>query len=134
MLAIDPGKAANVQLTCAEQGLIYSGAIPATGLIRDSSGVLRFFVHWLMWSITPLLTYLFPNGYFRSSSKSAKDVLEASFNESEYGKHPKALYLNGSAKVQSSAETRDEEKQKQLWRQSVEMTGLKQSDSVLSLD
>ncbi|KAG8529416.1 uncharacterized protein KY384_006053 [Bacidia gigantensis] len=65
---------------------------------------------------------------------AATDVLEASFDEAKIGKYPKAIYLNGNAKVQSSPETRDEQKQRLLWSESVKLAGIQQEETVLTLD
>lgn len=61
------------------------------------------------------ITAFSPNGNFRTKKKSAKDLLNASFDEEALGKHPKAVYLNGSAKFEPGKETRDETKQKPVW-------------------
>jgi hypothetical protein len=74
-----------------------------------------------------------PNGWFRTPYKSATDVLTASFDEETLGKHPKTVYLNGSARAETSPEARDESKQKQLWEASVRLTGLKHGETVLDL-
>ena len=87
-----------------------------------------------MGPITPALTYFFPNGWFRTRQKSAKDVFYASFDEKTLGMHPKAMYLNGSVKAQSSPETMNAEKQRRLWRESVQMTALKQEETVLKVE
>lgn len=49
------------------------------------------------------------------------------------GKHPKAVYLSGSALAGTSAETRDEAKQKRLWDASVELSGVKDEETPLRL-
>ena len=68
-----------------------------TGLMRESPAALRFAVHWVMAPIAVLTTAFLPNGNFRTLKKSAIDLLNASFEEETLGKHPKAVYLNGSA-------------------------------------
>lgn len=50
-----------------------------------------------------------------------------------WGKHPKAVYLNGSEYAGTSAETRDEGKQKRLWDASVEISGVKDEETPLRL-
>ncbi len=78
-------------------------------------------------------TTLSANGNFRTSKKSAKDLLNVSFEEGTLGRHPKAVYLNGSAEIESSKEARDETKQKQLWLESVKLASLKGDETVLDL-
>ena len=78
-------------------------------------------------------TILSPNGNFRSPKKSAKDLLNSSLEKGTLGKHPKAAYLNGSVKMKPSQEARDEAKQKQLWVESVKLSGLREDETVLGL-
>ena len=90
-------------------------------------------IQWIMASYIFLTAWWSPNGYFRKTTKSATDVFNASFDEAALGKHPKNVYLNGSEKAASSAETKDEEKQRRLWDFSVKITGLKQNETVLKI-
>ena len=110
------------------------GAIPGTGLLRDSSLLLRIVVHWMMGPVTPILCWMSPNGYFRTAAKSAVDLFNASFDQNKGGKYPKGLYLNGSDIAQSSPETKDQEKQKRLWKFSIELTGLKQRETAVDIN
>jgi len=64
---------------------------------------------------------------------SAKDVFDASFDEKSLGKHPKTIYLNGSKRVQSSVESRDEQKQKKLWVDSAALAALKTEEMPVAL-
>jgi hypothetical protein len=64
--------------------------------------------------LAPVLVLLQPNGSLRTPTKSARDLLRASFDEKLLGKHPKALYLNGSEVGHVTPEALDENKQKQL--------------------
>lgn len=109
------------------------GAMPGTGLLRDSSVVLKIMVHWVGGLLTPLLTWWSPNGFFRTPAKSAKDVFNACFDENTLGRHPQAVYLNGSEKATSSTETQDEEKQDRLWEWSVSMADLQWSETAVQL-
>ena len=84
--------------------------------------------------ISPILTWIWPNGYFRTRAKSAHDVLAACFDEGGVlGKYPKGVYLNGSEVIGTSAETRDEGKQRRLWKASVEMARLGEGEMPLEL-
>lgn len=63
---------------------------------------------------------------------SAADLLRASFDEKGSGKHPKALYLNGSEVGVVTAEAKDEKKQKELWQGSLLFAGIKEGDTALT--
>ena len=105
-----------------------------TELFRDSPLFLRIALSWLVSPLTPLLNWIWPNGYFRTRAKSAHDLLVACFDKNDVlGKHPKAAYLNGSELAGTGAETRDEAKQKRLWDASVEIAGVKADETPLAL-
>ena len=104
-----------------------------TGLLRESPAALRFAVQGLIAPLAVVTTAFSPNGNFRTVNKSAKDLLNASFEEETLGKHPKAIYLNGSAEAEPSKEARDTIKQKQLWIESVKLSGLREDETVLGL-
>ena len=78
-----------------------------------------------------VVTWLQPNGSYRTPWKSAGDLLAASFNESDYSKRPQALYLDGTKKAKAGPEARDEKKQKALWAASVKMANLTAHDTIL---
>jgi len=107
--------------------------MPNTGLVKDASRAIQFLLHYILGSVISLVTWLQPNGSYRSPWKSAGDLLAASFNEKDYGKHPQALYLDGSRKAEAGPEAMDEEKQKMLWAASVKMAGVKYCDTVLEV-
>ena len=75
-----------------------------SGLFKESPAALRFVLHWMLAPLAVVTTILSPNGNFRTPKKSAKDLLNSSFEEGTLGKHPKAAYLNGSAKMKPSKE------------------------------
>ena len=107
------------------------GAMPNTGLVKDASKFIQFMLHYVLGSVVAIITWLRPNGDYRTPWKSAGDLLNASFNEKDYGKHLRALYLNGTDKAEAGAEARNEQYQKELWTVSVRMAGLKEGDTVL---
>lgn len=89
--------------------------------------------------LAPLMTWWAPNGILRTPAKSARDGLVVVFGgeestglstrererESE-SEESKALYFDGSEIATPSAEARDPEKAKMLWRKSLEYAGVKQ--------
>lgn len=107
------------------------GAMPNTGLVKDAPLMIHFLLHYILGSVIAVVTWLNPNGDYRTVWKSAGDLLNASFNEKDYGKHPQALYLNGSAKAEAGVEARNEQYQKEIWTASVGMARLKEGDTVL---
>ena len=94
---------------------------------------MRYLVHGVMAPLAVVTTTLSPNGNFRTPKKSAKDLLNANFEEETLGRHPRAVYLNGSARIEPGKEARDETKQKQLWLESVKLASLKEDETVLDL-
>ena len=81
--------------------------------------------------LVPVLVLLQPKGFLRISTKSARDLLRASFDEKMLEKHPKALYLNGSEVGHVTLEALDENKQKQFWEESLRHADVKEGETVL---
>ena len=81
------------------------------------------------------MQWVAPNGTFRTTGKAARDILNACFKvDGIVGRWPKGLYLNGDVKKISSEESRDEEKQAELWQGSLELVGLEEGDTALVLN
>ena len=59
-------------------------------------------------------------------------MLHAFFDEEELGARPKAINLNRRVKEDTSAESRDKAKWKELWEGSVKLAGVRKGDTVLS--
>ncbi|TLD16941.1 uncharacterized protein PgNI_00597 [Pyricularia grisea] len=107
------------------------GAMPTT-LTRRASAFLLFLGKVVFPIIIFVSGWFSENPDFRSSKKSAKDVVAAALSEEEpYGRSPKAVYYNGNEISASSAESRDERKGLELWRSSVEYTGLTEGETCL---
>jgi hypothetical protein len=77
--------------------------------------------------------YFEPNGEMRTASQSANDFLSACFSQEGeiFSQRPKAIYLNGKARIESSDESKDVDKQKLLWKASLEFVDLKEEDLAL---
>ena len=88
------------------------GAMTDTEMFRESPLLSGLSLSWIVLTLSPILNWIWPNGYFRTRVKSARDLLMASFDEDRLGKHPGAVYLNGSELAGTSPETKDEAKQK----------------------
>jgi hypothetical protein len=71
------------------------------------------------------------NGFLRTTKKSGGDVLKACFDEETLGEYPKAVYLDGTRRVESSKESTDVEKQKTLWADSLKLAAIRDGDTVL---
>ena len=105
--------------------------MPTADIARDSPLATRFVIAILTF-LLPFLNFCFPSLPFRTTQKSADDLYFASFDEKELGIHPKAVTLDGSKRLVTSEESRDEEKWERLWEGSVKLVGLKEGDTVLA--
>lgn len=72
---------------------------------------------------------------FRTPQKSAKDLLNASFEEEPLASIRKLFILTVVQKwnLVPKREARDETKQNQLWIESVKLSSLKEDETVLNL-
>ncbi|KAB5586263.1 hypothetical protein GE09DRAFT_944668 [Coniochaeta sp. 2T2.1] len=104
----------------------------ATNLWRDK-GAMATTLYKVFLPVAALVLKLGnANAMIRTVGRSADDVLRAAFDTSEpLGEHPKAVYLNGRARVQTSREGRDERKQKMLWRETIGYARLREGDTAL---
>lgn len=103
------------------------GSMPSN-LVRRGPWAMRVLLFKI---IMPLLAGLMvrfsPNGPLRTPQKSAQDVLTAAFKPGPNS----ALYFDGSAPSEMGAEARDPEKQRLLWKETLEYTGLQGSETAL---
>jgi hypothetical protein len=90
-----------------------------------------FLGRWIFSFLTLMLTRIWPNGYFRTAEKSARDTERALYDTDEFGEHPKALYVNGHLRAEPSPEAKDVAKGKMLWEDSVRYANLKHGDTAL---
>ncbi|KAH8687970.1 hypothetical protein BGZ60DRAFT_394917 [Tricladium varicosporioides] len=107
------------------------GGMGGAELTKRGSTVSKFFWSNIMPTIQQTSVYLWPNGVLRTNDKSATDLLRACFDEENLGTYPKTLFLNGSETSESSQESRDEEKQRRLWKDSIGLVDLKENDTAL---
>jgi hypothetical protein len=102
-----------------------------TSLLRNSPLFWRVLTA-ILGVVQPVLVYFNPHGTYRTPFKSGTDLLKAGFERGEpYGEFPKAVYLDGSVRKESSFESRDREKQRLLWRGSIEIVKLKEGETGL---
>lgn len=105
-------------------------AVGGTAITRRGNLTVRFFV-LLIRLLQPLFVHFWPNGPLRTPQKTARDMHYVSFDEETLGKHPKALYVDGTRIASTSSESRDEKKQGLLWEGSLRIAGVKEGDTVL---
>lgn len=107
----------------------------ATGLVRRGPWMTRVVIFQIaMPLLITLSAWLMPNSPWRTTKKSTRDVLAATFGVGPpLSERPKGVYLDGSKIGQKSAEAEDVEKQRLLWRDTVRCAQLKDSETVLQL-
>ncbi|KAI1736454.1 NAD(P)-binding protein [Xylaria scruposa] len=82
--------------------------------------------------VAGLLSWLQPSGMYRTPSRSAKDVVAAAFDIGWIsGTDAKGTYFKGAVRTDVSAEARDIEKRKMVWKGSVKYAALQHDDTVL---
>ena len=92
---------------------------------------LYFALKYVLVPLQSISSLLFPNGPLRSTTQVGKDLNFACWDEETLGEYPKAVYLDGRKIVGSSPESKDQEKQKRLWRESLGLVGLKEEETAL---
>lgn len=101
-----------------------------TNLLRSSPPFVRFLVTILA-CVQGILVYFNPNGTWRTPYKSGADLLLACFDTKYLGEYPKAQFLDGSLKAESSKESKDVKKQQRLWVESLKLAEVKEGDTFL---
>jgi hypothetical protein len=107
------------------------GTMAGTGIARSSPLYIRILMSYILVAIQYIMVSFSPNGMMRGPKKSADDLLLACFDEKELGEYPKSVYLTGSKKIDSSVESRDEEKQRRLWKDSLKLARIKDGETAL---
>lgn len=78
------------------------------------------------------MTWLQPNGTFRTQAKASEDVLHAAFGcGPQLSERPQGLYLDGKVPREMSAEAKDVKKRDMLWRDSVRYAQLEEGETAL---
>ncbi|KAI9691309.1 MAG: hypothetical protein M1820_009772 [Bogoriella megaspora] len=101
-------------------------------MISGMQRLAPWFIRVLIFQIVyPLLLYVSPNnGRVRRPSAAAADVIEAALGEG--GREEwKYLYFDGRQQVETSAESRDAQKRKIVWKKTVEYVHLEKGETVL---
>jgi len=100
-----------------------------TGLQRNAPWIIRVLIFKI---INPIILYLSPNGNnVRSTQRSASDVLEAAFGSGS-GELPKSLYFDARQPLETSVESKDDQKQNLVWTETAKIAQLREGDTLLS--
>ncbi|KAI1464376.1 putative short-chain dehydrogenase [Daldinia caldariorum] len=113
----------NVRVLGVDPGTMISG------LQRLAPWVIRVLLFKIIY---PFILYVNPNGPLRSTSRSAGDVLEAAFAVGEGGNPPKDKYFDGRTPLETGEESRDAAKRDMVWKETVRMTGLRETETILA--
>ncbi|KAI0118251.1 putative short-chain dehydrogenase [Nemania sp. FL0031] len=97
-----------------------------TGLQRHASWIIRVLIFQIIY---PILAFIAPNGLIRSTSKSATQVLNATFDTTVL---PKAGYYFDEKPFETSMESMDINKRGLVWKESVKYARLKGDETILS--
>lgn len=106
----------------------------ATGIVRHTSWFVRVIVFRLFAGMLGgLLVRLYPNGTWRTTQKSAHDVLAAAMDDGPLPltERPKGLYLDGSELGSYNPEARDPDKGRVIWGGSLRYAHLKNGETIL---
>ena len=107
-----------------------------TQLMRHGSGWLSspLFALLVMIPVTYLWSLLDSNSLLRLPSRSAYDVLRGALASTPpFSERPKRLYFDGHKPASLGEEARDPAKTKALWQDSVKLTNLKESETILKM-
>lgn len=108
------------------------GSMPSS-IVRRGPWVMRVVLFQLLLPLLALLSvWVAPNGPLRTTKKSARDVVAAAFDTGPgLSERPKGAYMNGSSPVSMSAEAKDQEKQRRLWRDTIRYVQLRKGETML---
>ncbi|KAK8044697.1 short-chain protein [Apiospora rasikravindrae] len=117
------------------------GAMPSNLIRERGTPLLRFMADWLMPWLVPIMAWFQPNGDFRTTAQSARDVLHAAgFFSSDGGDDNNAstsrklngTYFNGSAVGDVGPEAKDDVKYKTLWTNGIRFAEVQEGDTALT--
>ncbi|TGJ81186.1 hypothetical protein E0Z10_g7583 [Xylaria hypoxylon] len=115
----------------ALQGVSIVGVDPghmSTGIMRHGNWMTRNVAPIIMSLIAQLTVVFQTNPHFRTTAKSAGDLMAAAF---EVGPRLRGKYLDGSELSRVSPEAADTKKREMVWRESVRLAHLKQQETKL---
>lgn len=102
----------------------------STGLQRHAAWLIRVLLFRIIY---PIVAWLSPNGPVRTTERSAGDIVRAAFDHGPgLGEEPKGVYLDGTEPLETSEESRDTQKRRWVWEESLRLTGLKGKETALA--
>lgn len=109
---------------------VHPGAM-STGLARRGSLIARVITTDVFPAIAPLVVRICLNGFLRTPTKFAGDLMRAAFNTEITGKKPENIYLNGINPVPTSKESTQKEKGALIWSDSISYAAVFEGETVL---
>lgn len=101
-----------------------------TGLQRLAPWIIRVLIFQIIY---PLVLYFKPDGAtIRAPSRSASDVLEATFATGDGEDAFKDKYFNGRTPFETSEESKNATARELVWKETVKLAGLKPEETVLA--
>ncbi|KAK7514504.1 oxidoreductase [Phyllosticta citriasiana] len=103
-------------------------------LSKVPSTLLRAVGGPIVQAYNQVMAHIKPNGMWRTTSKSAADVVRAALDlgEKGLGENFKDSYMNGSELAKADETADDPAKQEELWDRSLAFVQLKESETVLT--
>ncbi|KAI1330782.1 hypothetical protein F5Y16DRAFT_343274 [Xylariaceae sp. FL0255] len=102
-----------------------------TGLSRRTSSTTLKVAGKLLKPFANLVTKMLGDT-FRTTAKSADDVVNAAFDTTVLGARPNGRYLDGEKPAEPGAEARDEKKCEKLWVDTLDYASIKDGDTILA--
>lgn len=107
--------------------------MPSNLLTERGTPFLRFSAKWLMPWLVPVVAWFQPNGDYRTTAQSARDVLSAAGLTSFGGSSsPNGAYFNGSQAADVGPEAKDEIKCKALWTEGIRLAEVRKGETMLA--
>lgn len=113
--------------------------MPSNLMKERGTPLLRLMANWLLPWLVPILSWFRPNGDFRTTTQSARDVLSAaglvpSSGGGDTSASPKlnGTYFDGSVVGKVGQEAKDDFKCKTLWTDGIRYAEVQEGDTVLA--
>ncbi|KAL3417705.1 putative short-chain dehydrogenase [Phlyctema vagabunda] len=104
------------------------GAMVHSNIVKNPGLLMRHIVIPAFGFYSSLAVKISPNGMFRTTTKSAADVVRGAFDTD---KSVTNAYFNGDQLSEPAAESRDQARQEDLWRRTLDLVGLDEKQTVL---
>ncbi|KAH8156637.1 hypothetical protein CIB48_g11609 [Xylaria polymorpha] len=107
------------------------GAMPTSLTRRTSSKVIKM-ASVVAGPLMTLVSKLSPGGDYRTTARSANDVINAAFDTEKLGERPNGVYMNGAVVSDVGPEAKDAAKCEKVWKDSLGFAQIKDGDTVLA--